>query len=378
MSAGDALHLAALGAGVAAGGALVAAGMLRAFRGRSVAVQVVAVMTTTLATVALGAWAGAEAMFLSQHDLHVLVVVLGAAATVGIVATLLLGDRIGAAAMALVEGARRIGEGETPSFGATAAHAGDIALLARELETTAARLDDARRRERALEQSRRELVAWVSHDLRTPLAGLRAMAEALEDGVVDGDAARRYYVLMRDETERLTSLVDDLFELSRTQHGALRLELQRVALGDLVSDAVAGVAPVASAKGVRLEHRVIGPPPECAASPPELLRALRNVLENAVRHTPSDGTVVIEHGTVGDDAVLSVVDHGGGIAPADLGRVFDAGFQSDPARSSGHGAGLGLAIAKGIVEAHHGEIAVANENGGARFTIRLPLDVDAS
>jgi signal transduction histidine kinase len=335
-------------------------------------------MVTTLVTVALGAWVGARAMFLSDHDMHVLVVVLLAAATAGIAATLVLGARIGEAAGSLVEGARRIAAGEPPTFAASAEHSADTARLARELEVTAARLADARRRERAIEQSRRELVAWVSHDLRTPLAGLRAMSEALEDGVVGDDEVGRYYSLMRDETERLTRLVDDLFELSRTQHGALRLELQRVSWGDLVSDAVAGIAPVARAKGVRLEHRVIGPPPACSASPPELLRALRNVLENAVRHTPSDGTVVVEHGKLGRDAVLSVVDHGGGIAPADLGRVFDAGFQSDPARSTGHGAGLGLAIAKGIIEAHHGEIAVANENGGARFTIRLPIDADQS
>jgi signal transduction histidine kinase len=378
MSTKDTLQLVAMGAGVAAAGAVVAAVALRLLRGRAIVSQVVAVMTSTLGTVALGAWVGARAMFLSQHDLHVLVVVLCAAATVGITTAIVLGARVGAAATALVEGARRIGDGEAPTFAPHAEHLTHTAELARELEVTAQRLADARRRERALEESRRELVAWVSHDLRTPLAGIRAMTEALEDGVVDGDAAHGYYALLRDEAERLSLLVDDLFELSRTQTGALRLELQRVSLDDLLSDAVAGIAPVAHAKGVRVERRVTAPPPECAGSPPELLRALRNVLENAVRHTPSDGAVVVEAGVVGADAVLSVVDDGGGIAVADLPRVFDAGFRGDPARSGARGAGLGLAIAKGIVEAHHGEIAVANENGGARFTIRLPLDLEPS
>jgi signal transduction histidine kinase len=378
MSVRDAMGLVALGAGVAFAGALVAGVLLRALRGRTIVVQIVAVMSVTLATVALGAWSGARAMFFSQHDLHVLVVVLCAAATVGIVTTFVLGHRIGAAVGSLVAGARQIGDGETPVFADPAHHATDTARVAHELELMAHRLAEARRREQAVESSRRELVAWISHDLRTPLAAVRAMAEALEDGVVDGAAARRYHSLIRDETERLTGLVDDLFELSRTQSGALHLELQRVSLGDLVSDAVAGIAPVANAKGVQLVGRVLGPPPECSASPPELLRALRNVLENAVRHTPSDGTVVVEAGVVGAHAVLSVIDDGGGIPAVDVARVFDAGFQADPARTSGHGAGLGLAIAKGIVEAHRGEITVANENGGARFTIRLPLDVERS
>ncbi|HEX5095084.1 MAG TPA: HAMP domain-containing sensor histidine kinase, partial [Acidimicrobiia bacterium] len=231
---------------------------------------------------------------------------------------------------------------------------------------------EARARERALESSRRELVAWISHDLRTPLSGLRAIAEALEDGVV-GDDAPRYYALLREETERLSVLVDDLFELSRTQAGVLRLELQRVQLGEVVSDAIAGMAPVAAAKGVRLESRDLDGLPDCSVAPPELLRALRNLLENAVRHTPADGTVLVETTLDGPDAVVSVIDDGGGIADADLPRVFDTGFRGDQARGGDAGAGLGLAIAKSIVEAHHGELAVCNDNGGARFTIRLPL-----
>src|SRR5262249_23491283 len=150
------------------------------------------------------------------------------------------------------------------------------------------------------------------------LAGLRAIAEALEDGVVDDDLPR-YYAVLREETERLRGLVDDLFELSRTQSGVLRLELERVSLGDVVSDAVAGIALVADAKGVRVEERRAGSP-QCDVAPPELLRALRNVLENAVRHTPSDGTVVVETTVDAGSAIVSVSDDGGGIAPHDLSR----------------------------------------------------------
>jgi signal transduction histidine kinase len=375
MSARDALELTALGAGTAALGGIAAGMACRSGRGRSIATQAVAMSVIVVATVALGAWVGARAMFLSAHDLHVLVVLLCAAGTVGVTSTLLVGDRIGRANTALIDATRRLGTGEPAVTLVDADRVGETARLARELEIAGRRLAEARAREQAIDASRRELVAWISHDLRTPLSGLRAIAEALEDGVVADDTSR-YYALLREETERLTALVDDLFELSRTQAGVLRLELQRVQLGDVVSDALAVIAPVARAKGVRLEGRLPDGLPLCNVAPSELQRALRNLLENAVRHTPHDGTVIVEARVDGDATVVSVIDDGGGIPVADLPRVFDAGFRGDRARTGDAGAGLGLAITKGIVEAHQGEIAVHNENGGARFTIRLPLGAD--
>jgi signal transduction histidine kinase len=254
----------------------------------------------------------------------------------------------------------------------------ELARLRLELEETSRRLDEARARETTLDVSRRELVAWVSHDLRTPLAGIRAVVEALEDGVVqDPTTVARYYTTLRIECDRLSGLVDDLFELSRTQAGVLRLEFERVSLGDLVSDAVATAAPVATAKGVHLEGHLDGAPPELSVSVPELLRALRNILENAIRHAPADGTVVVEAGREAGRAYISVRDNGGGIPESDLARVFDVAFRGDAARTPGDGAGLGLAIARGLIEAHHGEVSVRNENGGACFTVRLPLSEPA-
>jgi signal transduction histidine kinase len=372
MTARDTLELTALAAGTAAAGGVVAAITLSSRRVRSVGVQAVTLTLITLATVGLGAWIGARVMFISEHDLHVLVVLLCAAGTVGTTSAVLVGGRIGRANAALIDTARRLGDGELAPAPAEVRGTVETTRLAEELALTAARLEEARSRERALESSRRELVAWISHDLRTPLSGLRAIAEGLEDGVV-GDDAPRYYALLREETERLSALVDDLFELSRTQSGVLQLELQRVQLGEVVSDAIAGMQPVAAAKGVRLESRDLDGLPYCSVAPPELLRALRNLLENAVRHTPADGTVIVETALDGPDAVVSVIDDGGGIAEAELARVFDTGFRGDQARRNDAGAGLGLAIAKSIVEAHHGHIAVCNDNGGARFTIRLPL-----
>jgi signal transduction histidine kinase len=147
-----------------------------------------------------------------------------------------------------------------------------------------------------------------------------------------------------------------------------------VSLGDLVSDALAGASPIAAAKGVHLEGRLDGPPAELEVSTSEVLRALRNILENAIRHTPSDGSVTVEAGSDHVGAYVSVIDTGGGIPERDLPRVFEVAFRGDAARTpGGSGAGLGLAIARGFVEAHQGDITVRNENGGCRFTVRLPL-----
>jgi signal transduction histidine kinase len=371
----ETVELALLAAGTAAVAAVAGALVLRTLRSRSLGAQVVAVAVVAVVGVAVGAWAGARAMFLSDHDLWALAVILVAAGTVAVVSALILGRRVGAASEALVGVARRLGDGDSRPARPVPAAPQELAKLHRELELTSQRLEQARTREQALDSSRRELVAWVSHDLRTPLAGIRAIVEALEDGLVeDPETVARYYATLRGEADRLAELVDDLFELSRAQAGALQLQLERVSLGDIVSDALAGASPIAAAKGVRLEGRLDGPPAEVEVSASEVLRALRNILENAIRHTPSDGSVVVEAGSDDRGAFVSVRDTGGGIPEQDLPRVFEVAFRGDAARTPGEaGAGLGLAIARGFVEAHRGDITVRNENGGCRFTVRLPL-----
>lgn len=378
MSAGDAAKLIGIASGVALIGVPIGALALRVLRTRSVGVQCVALALTTTLSLLFGALAAAQAMFISQHDLAVLSVVLVASGTAGVVMSMFLGARIGAASRDLVETTRRIG-GEGPAEPLRIADAPqELARLGEELAEMERRLAESRRVERTLEASRRELVAWVSHDLRTPLSGIRAMVEALEDGVVDDPATvARYHRTLREEADHLAALVDDLFELSRTQAGALHLRFSRVSMSDLVSDALASSAPVAAAKGVKLEGRVIGPPPELDASAPEVLRVLRNLLENAIRHTPSDGSILVETGideSAPDSVYVSVHDSGGGVPEADLDRIFDVAFQVDSARTPGSGAGLGLAIAKGFADAHRGEITVSNVDGGARFMLRLPRD----
>jgi signal transduction histidine kinase len=373
----ETVELALLAAGTAAVAAAAGALVLRALRRRSLGAQAAAVAVVAVVGVGVGAWAGARAMFISEHDLWALGVILVAAGAVGVASAFVLGRRVGAASEALVGVARRLGDGDArpAEAGPGPAAPQELARLHRELESTSRRLEEARAREQALDGSRRELVAWVSHDLRTPLAGIRAIVEALEDGLVDDpETVARYYATLRGEADRLAELVDDLFELSRAQAGVLQLQLERVSLGDLVSDALAGASPIAAAKGVRLEGRLDGPPAELEVSTTEVLRALRNILENAIRHTPSDGSVTVEAGSDDAGAYVSVIDTGGGIPERDLPRVFEVAFRGDAARTPGDaGAGLGLAIARGFVEAHRGDITVRNENGGCRFTVHLPL-----
>jgi len=364
--------------GSAAVAAAVAALLLRALRHATLAVQASVAALAPVLAVTVALLGTAATMFISAHDLRALLVVTVAAATVGLVTALVLGDRVANASQRLGDLAQRIGDD-----GAAAAPAGpaggpsELVRLSAELEAALARLAETRERAAAAEDSRRQLVAWVSHDLRTPLSGIRAMVEALEDGVVtDRETVARYYRTMGRETDRLAGLVDDLFELSRIQAGALHLELERIPLDELVSDAVAGVSLAATAKGVQLRGDVASPTPIVEISIPEMARVVRNLLDNAIRHTPRGGTVRVEAVVDGDRAaaLVSVRDGCGGIPAPDLPRVFELAYRGDAARTPGDGgAGLGLAVARGLVEAHHGEISVHNEGEGCRFTIRLPL-----
>jgi signal transduction histidine kinase len=202
------------------------------------------------------------------------------------------------------------------------------------------------------------------------------MAEALEDGVVsDGPTVARYHRTITEEADRLGRLVDDLFELSCIEADALHLAIERVSLSDLVSEAVASASVLADAKGVEVDGVVVSADREVLASSPEMVRVVRNLLDNAVRHTPAGGAVRVEVADDHDHALVSVVDQCGGIPDEDLDRVFDLAYRGDPARSpsDGRGGGLGLAIARGLVTAHHGDIGVRNDGDGCRFTVRLPL-----
>ncbi|MCA2211515.1 sensor histidine kinase [Jidongwangia harbinensis] len=335
------IGLYALAAGTVVG--VAGAFTLRLLRKRSILLHVAVLLTITVASVAAGVAAVAHAMFLSPHDLQVVLITVAASAAVSLA--------VGAA------------------FGRRLANASVWAAQARE-------------RERQLEAGRRDLVAWVSHDLRTPLAGLRAMAEALEDNVVhDRQTMAEYHRRIRVETDRMAYLVDDLFELSRINAGALRLALSAVPLRDVVSDAIATTAPLAARRGVRILASETGWP-VVTGGEPELSRVVANLLVNSVRYTPPDGTVTVDAGAEQDEVWLAVTDTCGGIPEPDLPRVFDVAFRGERARTPAPqddgpdgataGGGLGLAIVRGLIEAHGGHVGVRNTSDGCRFEVRIP------
>lgn len=375
----------------------IAALVLTALRRTNVGVQAAVAALAPVVAMGIGvAWASAR-MFLMSHDLWVLAVVLCSAGAVGVIVSVLLGRRVSVAVRSVGEMARRLGEtdsGEAESAGAlrrdsAAGRAvgvpGELAALATELQLTGARLAEAKQQASALERSRRELVAWVSHDLRTPLAGIRAMVEALEDGVVDDPATvARYHRTIRQEADRLAGLVNDLFELSRIQAGSLALHYEAVPLDELVADAISGASVAAVVKGISVHTQTrTSAPAVVELSTPEMARVVRNLLDNAIRHTPHGGAIVVDVDIDDVDrgdadsadtfAVVSVLDGCGGIPEPDLDRVFDMAFRGDTARTPGEGGGLGLAVARGLVEAHQGDISVRNEGPGCRFVVRLPV-----
>jgi signal transduction histidine kinase len=346
---------------------------LRVLAGRSVSVMVTVIVLASVLTSLAGVGVIAHRM-LSGVDQRVVLDLMVIAGLASLAVALFVGRRLTKASRALSSAVQGVGENGV-YVAPQVTLPTELAELSKELAVTHERLAQARSRERALEASRRELVAWVSHDLRTPLAGLRAMAEALEDQVVvDPREVSQYHSQIRREVDRLTVMIDDLFELSRIHAGALRLSRRMVGLEDLVAEVVASAEPVARSKGVRLTGAAVRGMPVFVDSA-EMGRALRNLVTNAIRHTPSDGGVDVLAEVQSGMACVSVSDACGGIPPGDLPRVFDVAFRGESARTPGpqEGAGLGLSIARGIVEAHSGQIAVRNAGPGCQFLIRLPL-----
>ena len=239
--------------------------------------------------------------------------------------------------------------------------ANEIAGLAASFNTMAASIEQ-------LFDARRELVAWASHDLRTPLASMQAMIEALEDGLA---APEDYLPTLREQVRTLTALVDDLFELARIDAGALTLDLREVQVSSLVEAALRLLAPEAAARRVELvSHH--GEVVSATVAADKIERVLFNLVANAVRHTPAGGSVEVQVERSGNNIVVRVADTGAGLEPEALGRMFERFWRADRARSSA-GAGLGLAISRGLVEAHGGRIWAENRpEGGASVTFSLP------
>ncbi|PZF81158.1 sensor histidine kinase [Jiangella anatolica] len=353
---------------LAGGAALALLPVLRRRPARTGVAVAVLIGPVAIVVAVVGAGAG---MFVSAYDVMVVVVAALVAAVVGLAMATVLARRLVAGSAELTEAVRRFGR-DGAFVRPPAPAAAELDALAGELDAALTELARSRQRERELEAARRDLVAWVSHDLRSPLAGLRAMAEALEDGVAaDPD---RYHRQLREQTDRVTRLVDDLFELSRLESGQAAPAYGPVSLPDVVSDALAGATALAAGRGVTVTGSVTTTPPPVHGDVRGLARVAGNLLTNAVQHTPPGGTVAVEVSAAGGAAVVSVTDGCGGIPDGELARVFDVGWRGSAARTPGDdgGAGLGLAIVRGLVEAHGGTVTATNAAGGCRFEVRLP------
>ncbi len=315
-------------------------------------------------------------MFLSAHDLGLLLLVLTLTGLVGTGCALLLARTLGREGRRLAQAAAAVGTDDAVWQGPLP-HTAELAAVAVQLQRTSHDLHEARRAQNAAEQSRQELATWMSHDLLTPLAGIRAMAEALEDEMVaDPHDVQRYHRQMRVDSERLTSMVNDLFELSRLQSGGPVARAEAVDVVRLAQDVVGGCQALEPARPLLL--RAVAPSLIVTMGAQDLARALRNLVVNALRYSPADSPIDVHVVERDGQVLVEVCDRCGGIPAADLDRLFDVGFRGQTARTphARAGAGLGLAIASRLVQAHGGQVWVRTAPGGCCFTIALPQSTE--
>ena len=318
-------------------------------------------------------WVTAQLMFTDQHDLLLATVLLlfagGMAIALGYILTTALTERI----RKLDQAAQTIGTGELdvriPVDGKD-----EMAELAATFNKMAAKLESADQKQRELDDLRRDLIAWVGHDLQTPLASIRAVVEALADGVVeDSETTQRYLSTALKDIRSLSLLIDDLFQMAQLDAGGLPLNCEIISLSDLISDTLESFSELATRQDITLTGSVatnVGP----VFMDAQLIgRVLNNLISNSLRHTQPGGVVEVTTMKTGAGVQVEVCDDGEGISPDDIPLVFERFYRGEKSRSrTTGGSGLGLAIAKGIIEAHGGEIGVESVPDKTRFYFTLP------
>jgi signal transduction histidine kinase len=322
----------------------------------------------------LNVWITARLMFASQHDLILASVLLifagGIAVAFGSFFASALSERISRLKVATQEI-------ENGNLAARAQIEGsdEIASLAQSFNKMAEKLQIAEQKQKELEALRRDLVAWAGHDLRTPLASIRLLIEALADGVVtDPETVKGYLSQAKKQVDSLSLLVDDLFQVSQLDAGGLPLALEPASLSDLISDTLESFSNQASLKGISLSGSAEPGIDPVTMDVQRMGRVLNNLFSNALRYTPSGGQINILAVRAENGVLVSISDTGEGIAPADLPHIFERFYRGEKSRSRQRGgSGLGLAIAKGIIDAHKGYIKAESEQGkGTTFTFFLP------
>lgn len=322
-------------------------------------------------------WVTARLMFIDQHDLALGTLLLIFAGGVSIAFGFFLSNSITQDLKDLVEGAEEISQG---NFDTRVEVEGEdeIAQLGQAFNEMAIQLEKADAEKRALEEARRNLIAWASHDLRTPLTSLKVMLDALAEGVVDDPATvNRYLQQSQNEVSRMSVLINDLFELAQLDVGNQELVFEWITLSDLISDTLESFAVQAAAQGVSLDGSVTAQVDPVWAAPDKLSRILGNLLVNALRYTSEGGSIQLHAELVNDRVQVEVRDSGMGIQPEELPYIFDPFYRVENSRprngDKSGGVGLGLAIVKGLVEAHDGKIWVESDPGqGTLFTFTLP------
>lgn len=313
-------------------------------------------------------------MFIASEDARILLGFLLFGVALALMLSSSIASEMTRAITRIETGARRIAAGDYAYRIGEEASGGseELARLARWFNEMAQSVQRAFEQRQAAEDERRQVVAAISHDLRTPLASVRAMVEAMDDGVVTDEATvRRYHHAIHVEIRRLSALMDDFFDLSRLESGAFTLRRERLTLDDLLSDALEAAQSQAERKGVRLVGQVEGALPLVAVDARQLSRALANLLHNALRYTGAGEAIMVCATTLVDAtgarwARIAVVDSGAGVAVADLPHIFERTYRGEASRARGQasdavvGAGLGLTIARGIVKAHGGAISASS------------------
>jgi signal transduction histidine kinase len=313
-------------------------------------------------------------MFASQHDLLLAIVLLIFASGMAMVLGYFLSSAITNRIYILKDAAEKLAAGNlqtrVPINGRD-----EVAALANTFNQMAEQLEMANAKQRELERLRTDLIAWVGHDLQTPLASMRAILEALEDGVVDDpQTVKRYLGTAQRDVRSLSVLIDDLFQMAQLDAGGIPLNRAESSLSDLISDTLESFSELALRQGVKLEGSVDSNVDPVMMDTQRIGRVLNNLIGNALRHTPAERRVNVHARRTVSGVEVCVSDTGEGIRAEDLPHVFESFYRGEKSRSrSTGGAGLGLAISRGIVQAHGGEINVESETGrGSRFTFTLP------
>jgi len=312
-------------------------------------------------------------MVVSVPNAELLAAIVVAAGLVAIVAARIFAGSILRDVNAIRDGLMAVGRGRRDVQIETSAH-DELAELAVAANAMITQLRDEEAARDQSDAARRDLIAAVSHDLRTPITSLRLLAEAIGDDIVEDPETRRGYLRrMTTHIDALSVLIDDLFELSRLEAGDISWSIEQVPLQELVGETVEAMRVQAEAKGVAVLAEVPDSLCPAQANPEKLQRVLFNLIQNAIRHTPADGSVVVRAGPVGAGIEFEIADTGDGIRLEERERVFTAFYRGGTDAARTHpGAGLGLAVSRAIVEAHGGRIWLADTAIGTRVRFTLP------